>query len=66
MQEAVRDVRLMLEGKNNELADELEKRMWQFAENHKYELAAKYRDLRKTVLALGEQQKMATTADPRR
>ena len=61
--EAVRDVRLMLEGKNNELADELEKRMWHFAENHKYELAAKYRDLRKTVLALGEQQKMATTPD---
>ena len=37
--------------------------MWQFAEKSKYELAAKYRDLHKTVLALGEQQKMATTAD---
>ena len=37
--------------------------MWHFAENHRYELAAKYRDLRKTVLALGEQQKMATTPD---
>src|SRR3712207_5055613 len=29
----------------------------------RYELAAKYRDLRKTVLAISEQQKMATTAD---
>ncbi|CAN5341863.1 excinuclease ABC subunit UvrC [soil metagenome] len=61
--EAVRDVKLMLEGKNKEIADELHARMWQFAENQKYELAAKYRDLHKTVLALAEQQKMATTPD---
>ncbi|CAN5607462.1 excinuclease ABC subunit UvrC [soil metagenome] len=61
--EAVRDVKLLLEGKNKELADELQKRMWQFAENQNYELAAKYRDLHKTVLALAEQQKMATTPD---
>ncbi|HSK74137.1 MAG TPA: excinuclease ABC subunit UvrC [Pyrinomonadaceae bacterium] len=61
--EAVRDVKLLLEGKNKELADQLEERMWYFAENHKYELAAKYRDLRQTVLALGEQQKMAMAAD---
>jgi len=37
--------------------------MWQFAEKQNYELAAKYRDLRSTVLALAEQQKMATTPD---
>jgi len=61
--EAVRDVRLLLEGKNRELADELEQRMWKFAEDDKFELAAKYRDLRGTVLALGEQQKMAMAAD---
>jgi excinuclease ABC subunit C len=61
--EAARDVKLLLEGKNKELADELEKRMWHFAENQKYELAAKYRDLHKTVLELGEKQKMAFTAD---
>jgi excinuclease ABC subunit C len=61
--EAARDVKLLLEGKNKELADELEQRMWHFAENQKYELAAKYRDLHKTVLELGEKQKMATTAD---
>lgn len=55
--EAVRDVKLLLDGKNKELADELEQRMWQFAEKENYELAAKYRDLRETVLALGEHQK---------
>ena len=37
--------------------------MWKFAQDDQYELAAKYRDLHKTVLALGEQQKMAYTAD---
>ncbi len=62
-QEAARDVKLLLEGKNKELAGQLERRMWTFAENQNYELAAKYRDLHKTVLALGEQQKMAMTAD---
>ena len=61
--EAVRDVKLLLEGKNRELADELQERMWRFAENEKYELAAKYRDLQQTVIALGEQQKMATSPD---
>ena len=62
-QEAARDVKLLLEGKNKELAADLERRMWHFAENQKYELAAKYRDLHRTVLALGEQQKMAMTAE---
>jgi excinuclease ABC subunit C len=62
-QEAARDVKLLLDGKNKELASNLEQRMWHFSENHNYELAAKYRDLHKTVLALGEQQKMAMTAD---
>ena len=61
--QAVQDVKLLLDGKNKELADELKTRMWQFAENEKYELAAKYRDLHGTVLALGEQQKMATSPD---
>lgn len=62
-QEAARDVKVLLEGKNKELAADLEQRMWKFAQENKFELAAKYRDLHKTVLALGEQQKMATTAD---
>jgi excinuclease ABC subunit C len=62
-QEAARDVRTLLEGKNKELARDLEQRMWRFSEEGKFELAAKYRDLRQTVLSLSEQQKMATTAD---
>jgi excinuclease ABC subunit C len=62
-QEAVRDVRLLLEGRNTELADTLEERMGQASEEMRYEMAAKYRDLRKTVIKLSEQQKMATTSD---
>jgi excinuclease ABC subunit C len=62
-QEAARDVKVLLEGKNKELAKDLERRMWQFSEDGKYEIAARYRDLHRTVIALGEQQKMATTAD---
>jgi excinuclease ABC subunit C len=62
-QEAVRDVRLLLEGKNTELADTLEGRMAQASEETRYELAAKYRDLRKTVIKLSEQQKMASSPE---
>ncbi len=61
--QATADVKLLLEGKNKELADTLQTRMWHFAENQNYELAAKYRDLHKTVLSLAEHQKMAMTAD---
>ncbi len=62
-QEAVRDVRMLLEGRNTELADKLEARMLDASEGMRYELAAKYRDLRKTVIKLSEQQKMATTSE---
>jgi len=61
--QAVRDVKLVLDGKNKELARELEARMWHFSEKDNYELAAKYRDLRATVLALAEQQKMIASPD---
>ena len=61
--ESVRDVRLFLEGKNKELADEYEGRMTRASEEMRYELAAKYRDLRKTVLAVSETQKMMTSPD---
>ncbi len=62
-QQATNDVKLLLEGKNTELADELEQRMWHFAETEKYELAAKYRDLRRTVRNLANIKKWSTTAD---
>lgn len=61
--QAASDVKLLLEGKNKELAANLQERMWHFAQAENYELAAKYRDLHKTVLALAEQQKMAMTAE---
>jgi excinuclease ABC subunit C len=61
--EAAADVRILLEGKNKELAKSLEQRMWQFSEEGKFELAARFRDLHRTVLALSETQKMATTAE---
>src|SRR5213079_689356 len=62
-QEAVRDVRMLLEGRNTELADKFEARMLQASEQTRYEVAEKYRDLRKTVIKLSEQQKMATTSE---
>src|SRR5882762_3369588 len=62
-QEAVRDVRLLLEGRNTELANQLAERMEHASTAMRYELAAKYRDLRKTVIKLSEQQKMATTGE---
>jgi excinuclease ABC subunit C len=61
--ESVRDVRMFLEGKNRELADEYERRMSAASDEMRFELAAKYRDLRKTVLAVSEQQKMAVAQD---
>jgi excinuclease ABC subunit C len=56
--EAVNDVMMLLEGKDKELADKLEARMTQAAEEMRFEQAAKYRDLMRTVRALGENQKM--------
>ncbi|CAN5720689.1 excinuclease ABC subunit UvrC [soil metagenome] len=62
-QEAVKDVRLLLEGRNKELADTLADRMTKASTDLRYEMAAKYRDLRKTVIKLSEQQKMATSPE---
>jgi excinuclease ABC subunit C len=61
--EAVNDVRLLLDGKDRELAANLEERMLRASEELKFELAAKCRDLLRTVRALGEQQKMMTMPD---
>src|SRR5205823_11384362 len=49
--------------RNTELAGILEERMLHASEGTRYELAAKYRDLRKTVIKLSEQQKMGTTSE---
>ena len=63
-EQAVDDAVLFLQGKNSELAKQLEDRMWQFSGNHNFELAAKFRDMAKTVVALDDDdQKMATKID---
>jgi len=56
--EAVRDVRLLLEGKPTELSHSLRERMERASENMQFELAAKYRDLIVTLEQLGEKQSM--------
>jgi len=57
-QEAVRDVRLFLEGRQTDLARSLRQRMEQAAEQQEYERAAKYRDLLATVEQLHQKQRM--------
>jgi len=57
--EAVRDVKLLLEGRQTDLARGLRARMDQAAEAEEYERAARYRDLISTVEQLQEKQRMA-------
>jgi excinuclease ABC subunit C len=58
-QEAVRDVRMFLEGRQTELSRSLQQRMEKAAEQQQYELAAKYRDLISTVEDLQARQRIA-------
>src|SRR5690349_6538071 len=58
-QEAVRDVKLFLEGRPTDLLRSLRQRMEQSAEAEEYERAAKYRDLISTVDQLQEKQRIA-------
>jgi excinuclease ABC subunit C len=58
--EAVRDVQLLLEGRQTDLAKSLRARMQQAASAEEYESAARYRDLISTVEQLQEKQRMAT------
>jgi excinuclease ABC subunit C len=58
-QEAVRDVKLFLEGRQTDLVRSLRKRMEETAATEEYERAAKYRDLISTVEQLQEKQRMA-------
>ncbi len=60
-QEAVRDVRLFLEGRQSELSRSLQQRMQAAADDQQYELAAKYRDLISTVEDLQARQRIAAT-----
>jgi excinuclease ABC subunit C len=58
-QEAVRDVKLFLEGRPTDLARSLRERMEQAAILQEYERAARYRDLISTVEQLQERQRIA-------
>ena len=58
-QEAVRDVKLFLEGRPTDLARSLQQRMEQAAATQEYERAARYRDLISTVEQLQERQRIA-------
>jgi len=57
--EAVRDVKLFLEGRATDLSRSLRERMAVAAEAEEYERAAKYRDLISTVEQLQEKQRIA-------
>ena len=58
-QEAVKDVRLFLEGRKNDLIKRLRAKMEEASANQEFELAAHYRDAVDTMEALAERQKMA-------
>src|SRR5689334_11580671 len=58
-QEAVRDVRLFLEGRHKDLVQQLRGRMEEASAEMRYEEAAALHDLLGTVEELGERQKMA-------
>jgi len=58
-QEAVKDVRLFLEGRDVDLIQRLRQKMNEAAESEQFELAAHYRDAIQTIEQLMERQKMA-------
>jgi len=58
-QEAVRDVKLFLEGRQTDLVKSLRERMAEAANNEEFERAAKCRDLISTVDQLQEKQRIA-------
>jgi len=58
--EAIRDVKLFLEGRPTDLYRSLRERMAKAAEAQEYERAAKYRDLISTVELLHEKQRIAS------
>src|SRR5271154_2627031 len=59
--EAVRDTQMFLEGRSAELGKSLEERMQVAAAGERFELAARYRDLLRTVSDLREKQRIAST-----
>jgi excinuclease ABC subunit C len=60
--EAARDVRLFLEGRRNDLTHSLESRMASTSEEQRYEEAAGYRDLLRTLAEMEQRQKIAAAS----
>ena len=60
--EAAHDVRMFLEGRRSDLSHSLEIRMQAASENEKFEEAATYRDLLRTITEMEERQKIAAAA----
>ena len=60
--EAAHDVRMFLEGRRSDLTHSLEIRMHAASENEKFEEAATYRDLLRTITEMEERQKIAAAA----
>jgi len=60
--EAARHVRLFLEGRHKDLVDDLERRMQEASDHERYEEAAGYRDLLRTMHEMEERQKIAAAA----
>ena len=60
--EAARDVRLFLEGRRSDLTKSLEVRMHAASEDERFEEAAGYRDLLRTITEMEEKQKIAAAA----
>lgn len=60
--QAVRQVRMLLEGRHNTLATELREQMAQAAADMRYEQAAALRDIMTTVEEIAERQKMAAAS----
>jgi len=57
--EAVRDVRMFLEGRRHDLMKSIEERMMAAAEQQRFEEAASYRDLLRTMEDIEERQRIA-------
>lgn len=60
--EAVRDVRMLLEGRESDLIRDLRMRMMGASEQQRFEEAARYRDQASTVQQLHERQSMAASS----
>ncbi|MGB7848731.1 MAG: excinuclease ABC subunit UvrC [Candidatus Acidiferrum sp.] len=59
--EAVHDVRMFLEGRRHDLMKSIEQRMMAAAEKERFEEAASYRDLLRTMEDIEERQRIAST-----